>query len=258
SNDRLAYLTTGDVRSYLDELASLELRTRQIGFTGGEPFLNPDFLGSLTLALERGFEVLVLTNGMRPMMRRTEELEPLIRRYGQALEIRVSMDHYTQELHETERGPGAWDPMIQGLQWLARAGAKVTLAGRTRWGEEEASAREGYGVLLRELGVPLDPGDPAQLVLFPEMDETADVPEVSAHCWKKLGLSPADVMCASSRMVVRRKGAEQPAVLACTLIAYDPGFELGATLAQALRPVVLNHPHCSRFCVLGGASCSQR
>ncbi|MHC4831805.1 MAG: radical SAM protein, partial [Planctomycetota bacterium] len=58
SNDRLAYLTPGDVRSYLDEIASLELPTRQIGFTGGEPFLNPDFLGSLTLALERGFEVL--------------------------------------------------------------------------------------------------------------------------------------------------------------------------------------------------------
>jgi hypothetical protein len=57
-------------------------------------------------------------------------------------------------------------------------------------------------------------------------------------------------------MVVKRKGAAVPAVLACTLLAYDPKFELGVTLAEASRPVALNHPHCARFCVLGGASCT--
>jgi hypothetical protein len=63
-------------------------------------------------------------------------------------------------------------------------------------------------------------------------------------------------MCASSRMVVKRKGAEKPAVLACTLLPYAPEFELGETLAEAERDVALNHPHCAKFCVLGGASCS--
>ena len=32
--------------------------------------------------------------------------------------------------------------------------------------------------------------------------------------------------------------------------------DLGETLAEASRDVSLNHPHCARFCVLGGASCS--
>jgi hypothetical protein len=64
------------------------------------------------------------------------------------------------------------------------------------------------------------------------------------------------MMCASSRMVVRRKGSAAPVVLACTLIAYDSRFELGADLRSALVPVPLNHPHCARFCVLGGGSCS--
>jgi hypothetical protein len=45
-------------------------------------------------------------------------------------------------------------------------------------------------------------------------------------------------------------------VVACTLLPYAPGFELGTTLREAARPVALNHPHCARFCVLGGASCS--
>ena len=37
-----------------------------------------------------------------------------------------------------------------------------------------------------------------------------------------------------------------------------PAFELGATLAEARGPVPLNHPHCARFCVLGGGACSGR
>jgi len=63
-------------------------------------------------------------------------------------------------------------------------------------------------------------------------------------------------MCAKSRMVVRRKGEAAPSVVACTLLPYDPRFDLGATLADAARAVPLNHPDCARFCVLGGGSCS--
>lgn len=97
------------------------------------------------------------------------------------------------------------------------------------------------------------------------MDERADVPEITEDCWRILGKSPKDVMCASSRMVVKRKGAEAPVVLPCTLLPYDPAFEMGATLAQAARAdgfmfeagaVKLCHPHCAKFCVLGGGSCS--
>ena len=57
-------------------------------------------------------------------------------------------------------------------------------------------------------------------------------------------------------MVVKRKGAAHPSVVACTLIPDAPQFELGVTLADAARPVALNHPHCARFCVLGKGSCS--
>jgi hypothetical protein len=63
-------------------------------------------------------------------------------------------------------------------------------------------------------------------------------------------------MCATSRMVVKRKGAPAPRVVACTLLPDDPQFDLGETLAESFRPVKLNHRHCAKFCVLGGASCS--
>ena len=88
------------------------------------------------------------------------------------------------------------------------------------------------------------------------MDDTTDVPEITTECWDILGKSPQDVMCASSRMVVKRKGAKAPSVVACTLLPYEAEFDLGATLEDAERAVRLNHRHCAKFCVLGGASCS--
>jgi len=93
-------------------------------------------------------------------------------------------------------------------------------------------------------------------VIFPEMDESVEVPEITTACWGILDKSPDAMMCASSRMVVKRRGAAKPAVLACTLLPYDAEFELGETLAEAEGAVQLNHPHCAKFCVLGGASCS--
>jgi hypothetical protein len=57
-------------------------------------------------------------------------------------------------------------------------------------------------------------------------------------------------------MVVKRKGEAHPVVVPCTLLPYDEQFTLGETLAEAARDVRLNHPHCARFCVLGGASCT--
>jgi hypothetical protein len=132
----------------------------------------------------------------------------------------------------------------------------MAVAGRTVWGESDADSRAGYAALFDREGFDIDANNPAVTVLFPEMDEMVEVPEITTACWDILGKAPDSPMCASSRMVVRRKGAGKPAVLACTLLAYDPQFEMGETLAEAEKPVQLNHPHCAKFCVLGGASCS--
>jgi hypothetical protein len=88
------------------------------------------------------------------------------------------------------------------------------------------------------------------------MDARVDIPVITSRCWDILGKSPADVMCSRSRMVVKRKGSDRPSVVACTLLPYEKDFELGSTLKDASRRVALNHPHCARFCVLGGASCT--
>lgn len=256
-NDRLAYLTLADVTRYLDEIARDGLPTKLIGFTGGEPFMNPELIAMLQAVLSRGLDALVLTNAMKPMRRRRAELLGLREQYGDRLTIRVSIDHYGPAVHEQERGRRSWAPALEGLVWLARNGFRVDIAGRRFSGEDEPTLRAGYTRLFAEHGIPVDAYDPVRLMLFPEMDPSRDVPEITTACWGILHKSPNDVMCANARMVVRRKDAPAPAVLACTLLAYDPRFELGATLREASASVALNHPFCASFCVLGGAACSR-
>ena len=266
-NDRLVYITRAEAAAYYDEIAAQGLGTREIGFTGGEPFMNPHMLGLVEDALLRGFQVLVLTNAMQPMQRPRIKngLLDLHQRLGGRLTLRVSLDHYGQALHEAERGARSWAKAIAGLDWLARSSFKIAIAGRTCWDEAEADARAGYGRLIHEHGWPIDPANPAELVLLPEMDGRLDVPEITTRCWAILNKRPGDMMCASSRMVIKRRGATRPAVVPCTLIPYDPAFEMGSTLGDASRTdggmfangaVKLCHPHCSKFCVLGGGRCS--
>ena len=256
-NDRLSYLTPADLRQFLDELEAPAWAAEEIGFTGGEPFMNPQIIDLLRDSLSRGYRVLVLTNAMRPLLQCQDGLLALKAEYGANLAMRVSIDHYGEALHDVERGAGSWLRMMEGLLWLARSGFSLSVAGRTLWHESEAELRAGYAALFAAHGVALDAQNPEDLVLFPEMDAARDVSEISTACWDLLGVDAASMMCATSRMVVRRKGAARPAVVACTLLPYAPEFELGDSLAAATqRPVSLNHSHCARFCVLGGGACS--
>jgi len=256
-NDRLDWLGLEDVRGYLDEIARDRLPTRLIGFTGGEPFMNRDIVAILDLVLSRGLDVLVLTNAMKPMRKLRVPLLELRDRFGARLAIRVSLDHHTAPIHEAERGRRSWAPTIDGLVWLARNGFRLDVAGRRFTNETEDELRAGYARLFADLDIAVDAHDPVRLMLFPEMNPGRDVPEITTACWGILHKSPDDVMCASARMVVKRKGAAAPSVLACTLIPYDERFELGRTLAAAAGAVSLNHPYCASFCVLGGAACSR-
>lgn len=244
-NDRLEYLRLAEIRSFLDE--AREMGASEIGFTGGEPFMNPDLLAMAGACLEGGFSVLILTNAMAPMTSKKRELLDLLARAGRGLRLRVSLDHHTAAAHDAERGAGAFDKTMAGLRWLLESGFDACVAGRAFVDEDENAAREGYRRAI---------GREVELTVFPEMDAEEELPEITTECWGLLGKAPQSVMCASSRMVVKRRGAERPTVVACTLIPYDARFELGRSVRESWRPVALQHPRCASFCVLGGGSCA--
>ena len=254
-NDRLAYLSCAEAEDYFDEIATERLGTRQVGITGGEPFMNPQIIEILEAALGRGLEVLALTNAMKPMAYRKKKLLGLRDKYGRQLSLRVSLDHFTKEGHELERGPSSWQPALDGLKWLSAKDFSLSVAGRIFASKDQLLLRHRYAELFATENIGVDAYNPAALTLFPSMDTAIDVPEVTTGCWDQLGVRPEDQMCASSRMVVKRRGAQKPVIMPCTLLPYDPQFEMGSRLSESTGSVKLNHHYCAQFCVLGGSNC---
>lgn len=252
-NDRLSYLSFDEFKIFVNESIQNEMGTEEIGFTGGEPFMNKDIFKMIKYSLDNGFKTLVLTNAMKPMMNNKNDLNKL---NHLNLTIRVSIDHYNKDKHEQIRGPNSWDPMIEGLKWLSENKFNYCLATRLMWNEDEETTRRNFKKFIDQYQLTLDVENKNQLVTFAEMDEKQDTPEITTECWGILNKNPDTVMCSTSRMIVKKKGNENPSVIACTLLPYKQEFDLGDSLKESMKKIYLNHPHCSKFCVLGGSSCS--
>ena len=253
TNDRLSYLSFEEYLKFIIEAKEERLNLLEIGFTGGEPFLNKDFPKMLNHSVQQNVEVLVLTNAMKPMLNKRSEILNLDK---DKLTFRVSIDHVDQKKHEKIRGKNSYKPMIEGVKWLRDNNFKMSLATRLMWGESEEHTRKAFKAFVLKHGLKIDANSSKDLVTFAEMDVKQDTPEITTDCWKILNKKPNSVMCSSSRMVVKKKGKKQPSVIACTLLPYDDAFDLGPTLKESMQRIYLNHPHCSKFCVLGGSSCS--
>jgi sulfatase maturation enzyme AslB (radical SAM superfamily) len=252
-NDRLVYLTFDEVKNFIDEAIEKNLGTQEIGFTGGEPFMNKDIIKMIEYSLSKGLKTLVLSNAMKPMLNRVEEIKKVNHKN---LTIRVSIDHYEKSKHEEIRGKNTYDIMMKGLKWLDENDFNYALATRLLWNETEEELRKNFGIFVKNNHLKLNTNSKQELVTFAEMDESVDTPEITTSCWDILKKDPKDIMCSSSRMIVRKKDLKKPSVIACTLLPYDEEFDLGQTLTNSLQKIYLNHKHCSKFCVLGDSSCS--
>jgi len=257
-NDRLSFISVSDVLPYLAEIKENRLPTTLVGLTGGEPFTNPQIIPVIENILNEGFDVLVLTNAFKVLKKHQTDLLRLKEKFHQKFKLRISLDHYTKEVHEEERGSDTFIETLQNISWLVKHQFSVAIAGRSLIKEPLDQAVEGYQKLLHDFEIPLNLMIGENIVIFPEMDQQHNVPEISTSCWSILHKEPTDQMCSSERMIVKKKGAVKAVVMPCTLLAYDERFELGESLLSAKQRVYLNHPFCSQFCVLGGASCSAK
>jgi hypothetical protein len=104
-----------------DEFRSLG--GREVFLTGGEPFMHPR-LGELVTAAE-GLERTILTNAMIfGRGRRREVLES----FDRSVTLQVSLDSATPELHDRQRGEGAWARAVDGIALAASLGFRVRVA----------------------------------------------------------------------------------------------------------------------------------
>lgn len=111
-NDHRKELTTNKIFSILDQLA--DIGTFFIGFTGGEPLVREDIFDILFYAKNRGFKIILKTNGTlirEEVADRIEELRPN--------KVDVSLYGVKKETHEgITQIPGSFDATMRGIQLL--------------------------------------------------------------------------------------------------------------------------------------------
>lgn len=248
SNQRLEAINLGDVESFLQE--AVALGASSFGFTGGEPFINPDVIQILEYALALR-PCLVLSNGTHPLQRHLEELAILNRKNTNTLTIRISLDYPDSSRHDAGRGKGAFALALENMRELVAKGIAVTVARRSAVNEDDVLVSRMYREIFANNGLP----ETLPIVAFPDLQATEETPEITENCIRTYHTeeSRARFMCAYSRMLVKKEG--QIRVYACTLVDNDPDYDYGEKLRDAAqRRTLLRHKRCFS-CFSSGVSC---
>ncbi len=239
-----------DVVKALDDGASRGMRT--VWYTGGEPFVHPEILSLIDAALARA-PLGILSNGM---LIDTELATELGRRFRDAdynLEIRVSLDGCTREENDSVRGRGVFDKACAGIENLAAAGlapvVAVSLLDNGTEGDQSA-----FVELLRELGV-----ERPRVKWIPPFRIGREARRRGGRGyrdWERLTAedvadpeAPHRLQCGTSRCVTSE------GVFPCPILINEPGFRMGDTLGEAIKPHPVDHKAC-HTCWVEGFSCS--
>ena len=255
-NARIAPMTLAEAAPMLDKAAGLGVEL--FGFTGGEPFANPQFPSMLEYGL-RLAPCLVLSNGTEPLRENLAVLRDLAAQParpvsdGQAfpLTIRISLDTPEEAGHDAERGKGRFAEALETLGLLHGMGIRTAVARRKKEGEDSAGMSRAYAALFAQNGLPED----LPVAAFPDLRGRGETPEISENCISTYHTREtcAAFMCAHSRMLAKREG--RLGLYACTLVDDDPAYDFGPDLEQALHTrTLLRHKRCFS-CFAGGVSC---
>ena len=213
---------------------------REIYFTGGEPFLHPQLLEMVACALTVA-PTTVLTNGMLIGDRMAETLADLALAARYSLEVRVSLDGYTEQMNDTIRGPGVFRLALAGAVRLARRNLLPIITVVRTWDDaDELAMLAGFTRMLRDAGC-----DRPRIKVLPalplgrELTRTAGVQRDACVTTAMLdGFDRDLLMCSNSRLVTER------GVWVCPLLVEQPDARLGATLDEAGRSYELRHQTC--------------
>ncbi len=247
---RLAAPTLEDVYPFLEE--AKELGVQKLGYTGGEPFVNKSFIDILDASLDIA-PCLVLTNGTAPLRKALPRLAAF-RQSVHPLSFRVSLDAPSPEIHDKNRGKGAFTKALEGLVALHELGFEVTVAHQQMPEMSQQEVQEAFARYFMQYNLP----ESLALVSFPNLLQpcaTPDVPHISENCMTqyKSQSERENFMCNYSKMIVKRQ--DRMAVYACTLVDDDLAYDLGSSLKQAMQYRVMLRHHRCYSCFVSGTSC---
>jgi AdoMet-dependent heme synthase len=249
-NHAFGFLTLEQVMRALED--SVPLGVREYYFTGGEPFLHPDIVEILSLALDRG-PTTVLTNGMVLKERHLAPLAAKAEEVPHSLEFRLSIDGPSAEIHDALRGAGAFEQAMAGLELLLAHGFLPIVTAVQTWNaSEDLEMFEAFGRALLSRGY----RNP-RIKILPALRIGAEATRSGGYRSSERvtgsmmeGYDLDQLICARARMVTDR------GVWVCPILLDDPDARLGDDLATAARaPHRLRHAACSS-CWQYGAICS--
>lgn len=242
------FLSLEAILPYLEEAATLGVK--ELYFTGGEPFLNPEMESILEQALQVG-PVTVLTNGLLLDPERCRRLNQLADQGDYSLDFRVSLDGYAPETNDPIRGEGTFDRILQGVSNLVEAGLNPVITVTEVYEDNgSVSGKERFFGLLRDLGVAKP-----RLKMLPVFQIGAEAERSGAYdSWQRLRDRDTldegwgHLQCSSCRMVTDQ------GVWVCPILVNEPRGKMGQTLSDTLEPFPLEHPACWT-CHAYGVSC---
>jgi sulfatase maturation enzyme AslB (radical SAM superfamily) len=213
---------------------------REIYFTGGEPFLHPQLLEMVACALTVA-PTTVLTNGTLISDRIADTLADLAFAARYSLEVRVSLDGYTEQMNDAIRGPGVFRLALAGAVRLARRNLLPLITVVRTWDDDdELATLAAFVRVLRDAGC-----DRPRLKLLPALPLGRELTRIAGlerdECVTTAMLEGFDrdlLMCSNSRLVTDR------GVWVCPLLVEKHDARLGATLDEAASSYELRHQAC--------------
>jgi len=213
---------------------------REIYFTGGEPLLHPHLLEMIACALAVA-PTTVLTNGMLISDPIADILAALASEARYSLEMRVSLDGYTEEMNDAIRGSGVFRLALVGAVRLARRNLLPLITIVRTWDDgDELAMLAAFTRVLRNAGC-----DRPRIKILPALPLGRELTRVAGlqrdECVTMAMLDGFDrdlLMCSNSRLVTDR------GIWVCPLLVEHQDARLGTTLDEAASSYELQHQAC--------------
>jgi AdoMet-dependent heme synthase len=249
ANRSFDFMTLQQCKSYIDE--AVNIGVKEFYFTGGEPFANKELLQILEYTLRFG-PATILSNGMLIKENIAKKLKEISSNSIYTLELRISLDGYTEEMNDSIRGEGVFDKAMNGIKYLYENGFLPIVTITKTWeNSEDEKVMDGFVKMLIGYGY-----SKPRLKILPSLKIGQEV--IRSRGYDKYEfineemLNDYDVsqlLCSNSRLVTSK------GVYVCPILLNEEDAKLGKSLMDAKKSYELKHQACYT-CYLYGAICS--
>ncbi len=248
-NHNFEFMSYDQVESYLEE--SVKLGVKEYYFTGGEPFMNKDIIKILRKTLEYG-PATVLTNGMLIKEHHAKSLKEISDNSIYSLELRVSIDGYTEKMNDDIRGKGVFKKAMAGVKLLVDSRFLPIITITKTWEDkEDDKVLNGFFSTLKTYGY-FRP----RIKILPSIKIGKEAVRTKGYDEYEFVTNEmmvdyeiSNLICANSRI------ATSKGVYVCPILIDSPDAKLGGSLEESMKPYELKHQACYT-CYLFGAICS--